>query len=59
MKVPTVTACDPNKSYTPEISLRQVHVVAAVNSVCLGAATTLTQTLGSICEAAFIHPRYR
>ena len=28
-------------------TLCQVHVVAAVNSVCLGAATTLTQTLRS------------
>ena len=29
------------------VTLCQVHVVAAVNSVCLGAATTLTQTLRS------------
>ena len=40
-----------NEGSNAEISLRQVHVVAAVNSVCLGAATTLTQTLGSQCSS--------
>ena len=33
--------------FTSAVTLCQVHVVAAVNSVCLGAATTLTQTLRS------------